>query len=304
MKAFSMKGIWHLLKDSFDGFLEDKVPKLSGSLAYFTIFSLGPMMLVVIFLAGLVLGERAVEGSLYAQIQQLVGQEAALQLQQLIKSASTSSGGTVAVVIGLVTLLIGATSVFAEIQDSINFIWHLKINSRRGWLVTLKSRLVSFGMIAAIGFLFLVSLAASAVIDALGAKLGNIVPGVSGPIFFLAGYALTLLFATILFSFIFKTLPAAHVPWRDVWPGGLVTALLFMIGRFAISFYIRQSDFGTTYGAAGSLVVIVVWIYYSSLIFYFGAEFTKAYTTRFGAGIRPKSFAVSVAPLKHDVSNQ
>ena len=296
MKAFSFTGVWHLLKDSFKGFSEDKVPKLGGALAYFTIFSLGPMLLVMIFLAGLVLGKQAVEGSLYTQIQQLVGQDAAFQLQQLIKSASTSGSGNLAVIVGLITLLIGATSVFAEVQDSINSIWHLKIKARRSWLQILKSRLLSFGIIAVIGFLFLVSLAATAVMDALGEKLGNIIPGVSGVFFFIAGYVLILLFATVLFSFIFKTLPAANIRWKDVWPGALVTAILFMVGRFAISFYISQSDFGTTYGAAGSLVVIVVWIYYSSLILYFGAEFTKAYTERFGRGIRPKSFAVSTSP--------
>lgn len=294
MKAFSFPGIWALLKDSFEGFSRDKLPKLSGSLAYFTIFSLGPMLLVLIFLAGLFLGRQAVEGSLYDQIAQLVGPDAAGQLQQIIRSASTSRGGVAAAVVGGVTLLIGATSMFTEIQDSINTIWRLEIKPRQ-WLQMLFARLLSFGVIATMGLLFLVSLAASALIEGLGTRLGDLIPWAGVWIFYMATQALTLLLATLLFAFIFKFLPAARLKWRDVWPGAFTTALLFMIGRFGISYYITHSDFGSTYGAAGSLVVLLVWVYYSSLILYFGAEFTLAYTTRFGSGIRPKSYAFITA---------
>lgn len=294
MKAFSLSGIWALLRDSFEGFSDDKLPKLGGSLAYFTLFSLGPMLLVLIFLAGLFLGRQAVEGSLYNQIAQLVGAEAAGQLQQIIRSASTSKGGTAAAVVGGATLLIGATSMFTEIQDSINTIWRLQIKPRQ-WLQLLVSRLLSFGVIAAMGLLFLVSLAATAVVEGLGAKLTEFIPGAGVLIFYISSQALTLLLAMVLFAFIFKFLPAARLPWRDVWPGALTTALLFMLGRFGISFYISRSDFSSTYGAAGSLVVLLVWVYYSSLILYFGAEFTRAYITRFGSGIRPKKYAVSTA---------
>lgn len=293
MKALSFAGIGVLLKDSFAGFSKDKLPKLGGSLAYFTIFSLGPMVLVIIFLAGLFLGRDAVEGSLYGQIQQLVGADAARQLQQLIRSASTSKGGITAAVVGGVVLLIGATSIFSEIQDSINTIWRLEFKPNRSWAHMLLGRLLAFGLLATTGFLLLVSLAAAAIIEALGSTLRDLLPGITVPLFYLASQVLTLLLATALFAFIFKILPAAVVRWHDVWPGALVTALLFMIGRFAISFYIRKSDFGNTYGAAGSLVILLVWVYYSSLILYFGAEFTRAYATRFGAGIRPRSFAYS-----------
>lgn len=290
MKARSLSGIWALLKDSFEGFSDDKLPKLGGSLAYFTLFSLGPMLLVLIFLAGLFLGRQAVEGSLYNQIAQLVGPDAATQLQQIIRSASTSKGGVAAAVVGGVTLLIGATSMFTEIQDSINTIWRLEIKPRQ-WLQLLISRLLSFGVIATMGLLFLVSLAASAVVEGLGKQLTELIPGAGVLIFYIASQALTLLLATLLFAFIFKFLPAARLKWGDVWPGALTTAILFMIGRFGISFYIARSNFGSTYGAAGSLVVLLVWVYYSSLILYFGAEFTKAYINRFRSGIRPKSFA-------------
>jgi membrane protein len=293
MKAFSLKGIGHLLKDSFSGFSEDKVPKLGGALAYFTIFSIGPMLLVIIFLVGIILGKQAVEGSLYQQIQQLVGSDSAQQIQQIIKSAAISKGGTIAFVIGLATLLIGATSIFTEIQDSINGIWQLKARPGQSWWHLLISRLLSFGIVASIGFLLLVSLAASAFIEGLGKKLQDLVPSFGFMLFYLLSQALTLLTASFLFAMIFKLLPASQLHWRQVWPGALVTALLFMFGRFAISFYISKGNFGDAYGAAGSLVIVLVWVYYSSLILYFGAEFTKAYCNRFGNGISPNKYAVS-----------
>jgi membrane protein len=293
MKVLSIKSIWGLLKDSFEGFSDDKVPKLSGSLAYCTIFSLAPMLLVVIFLAGLFLGREAVQGSLQSQIQQFVGEDAAQQLQLIIKNASVGKHGIVPAVIGIVTLLIGATAVFAEIQDSINSIWHLKLKPKQSWLILLKNRLLSFGIIASIGFLLLISLAASALIEGLGERLGKILPNISVVFFYLVSQVITLLIATFLFSLIFKILPAAKINWKYIWPGALVTAILFMAGRFGISFYINKSDFGSTYGAAGSLIVLLVWVYYSSLILYFGAEFTKAYTIKRGAVIQPKEFAIS-----------
>jgi membrane protein len=293
MHAFSFSGLWAVFKDAANGFLKDKVPKLGGSLAYFTVFSLGPMLLVVIFLAGLLLGRQAVEGSLYNQIHQLVGPSAAQQVQQLIKSAFTSGGGGTAAIIGFVTLLIGATSVFTEMQDSINTILKLELKPGGGWKRLVKSRLISFGVIGSIGFLLLISLTASAIIEGFGSKLGDYIPGVSVMMIYVLSQAFTLLVATLLFSIIFKVLPAGKIRWRDVWQGALVTAILFMLGRFAISFYISKSDFGNTYGAAGSLVVLLVWVYYSSLILYFGVEFTRAYATRFGTGINPYNYAVS-----------
>ncbi|MEI6950788.1 YihY/virulence factor BrkB family protein [Paraflavisolibacter sp. H34] len=296
MRSFSLKGFWSVLKDAFTGFSEDKVAKLGGSLAYFTLFSLGPMLLVAIFLAGIFLGRQAVEGSLYPQIQDLVGPDAAQQLQQLIKTAFASKGGGAAAGIGIITLLVGATSVFSEIQDSINTIWHLKIKPGSSWRRLLKNRLLAFGIIAGVGFLLLVSLAISAIMEGIGKKLSALIPGLGAVLVYVASQAFTLLLAACLFAVIFKILPAARLKWRDVWPGAIVTAILFMVGRFGISFYISTSDFGNTYGAAGSLVVLLVWVYYSSLILYFGAEFTKAYTRRFGSGIHPLGYALLTVP--------
>lgn len=287
----TFQNIKTLLKDSFKGFSEDKVPKLGGSLAYFTIFSIGPMLLVVIFLAGLFLGKQAVEGNLYEQIHEVIGPSAARQIQQLIKSTSESHGGGIAAIIGIVVVLIGATGVFTEMQDSINTIWHLKMKPNQGWHTMLKSRILSFGVIAAMGFLLLVSLAATALLEGLGEKLADVLPGGVRLIYALT-QIFTLVVAAILFAVIFKILPSADLQWKEVWPGGIATAILFMIGRFLISFYISKSNFGSTYGAASSLVVVLVWIYYSSLIVYFGAEFTRAYVNRFTVGMRPKDYAL------------
>jgi membrane protein len=298
MQKLTVKGIWEVLKDSFRGFTEDKVPKLGGSLAYFTIFSLGPMLLVIIYVTGLFLGKQAVEGSLHQQMQQLVGEGAAIQVQEIIKNVSISKSGNLAAIIGVITLLLGATSVFAEIQDSINTIWHLKLKPNQGWKRTLLKRLISFGVIASLSFILLVSLAASALIEALGKTLQDMIPGAGVVAFYIISQALTLGIATLLFAIIFKILPDARLRWRDIWPGAIVTAILFMIGRFAISFYIGKSDIGSTYGAAGSLVVLLVWVYYSSLILYFGAEFSKSYAMRFGSGIQPRDYSFSTLPPK------
>lgn len=282
-----------MFRDAFKSFLEDKVPKLGGSLAYFTIFSIGPMLLVIIFFAGIFLGKQAVTGSLHQQIEQLVGAGAAQQIQEIIKNASISKGGSVAVVVGLVSLLLGATSVFAEMQDSINSIWHLKLKPDQGWRHTVMNRLLTFGVVAGLGFLLLVSLAASALIEGLGQKLQDLVPGIGVVLFYIISQALTLFTASLLFALIFKLLPAAKLRWGQVWPGAIVTALLFMIGRLGISLYISKTDLGSTYGAAGSLVIVLVWVYYSSLILYFGAEFTKAFSNRYAGGIQPNKTAVS-----------
>jgi membrane protein len=295
MKAFSFKGIWILLKDSFKGFSQDKVTKLGASLAYFTIFSIGPLFLVIIFIAAQFLGRQAVEGSLLRQMQEVVGESVAQQVQQIIKNAATSNQGIVALLIGIVTLLLGASSMFGEVQDSINQIWRLKLKSKQTWLLMLKNRLLAFIIIAAMGILLIASLAATALLEGLGNDMEKIFPGISVIVFDMIGQAFTLLIATILFALVFKLLPTVKIKWNDVWPGSVVTALLFIAGRVVISFYISRSHFGSSYGAAGSLVVLLVWIYYSALILYFGAEFTRAYAKRFGSGINPNDYAILTA---------
>ena len=294
----SGKGIWEMLKQSFKGFGEDKLTKLSGSLAYCTVFSFGPLLIVIIFLSSIFFGQQAVEGKIYAQLANFLGHDSALQLQEIIKKATISGKGTLAAIIGFITLLFAATTVFAEIQDSINTIWRLKPKPKKGWLKLLKNRAVSFSVIVSLGFLLVISLAITAVIDALSNYLKSAFPDIAVVFFYILNQVITLLVVTVIFAVVFKVLPDARIRWRDVFAGALVTAVLFMLGKFAISFYISKASIGDTYGAAGSLVILLVWTYYSSLILYFGAEFTKAYAMKYGSPIYPNHYAVTIKQVE------
>lgn len=292
MNKVTFKGLWKVLKNCFKGFSEDKVPKLSASLAYYTVFSLGPLLIVILYLCSIFFGRDAVEGSIYEQMQSFVGNEAALQIQEMIKNASLSGESTVAATVGIITLLIGATTVFAEIQDSINMIWGLKRKPSAGWWVLVKTRLLSFGVIGSLGFLLLVSLGVTAIVESISDRLVRRFPGIAVPAFYIINLIITIGVVTTLFAVIFKVLPDAKIKWKDVWAGAIVTAILFMLGKFAITFYISKSNIASTYGTAGSLVVLLVWVYYSSFILYFGAEFTKAWAVKFGSEINPNHHTV------------
>jgi membrane protein len=302
MAGFSVKLVWKALKESFNGFMDDKVPKLSASLAYYTVFSIAPLLLLIIFVAGMILGREAVEGSVYEQVKGFIGNESADQVQEMIKSAALADTGVVAGIIGIVMLLVGATSMFAELQDSINEIWGLKPKSNVGFVGILKSRLLSFGIIGSLVFLLLVSLAASTIIEVLGKKLTAMLPDIAVILIAIFNYILNLVLTTLLFAVIFKVLPSARIRYKDVLPGAIATSILFLAGKFLISFYIGTSDVGSTYGAAGSLVVLLIWIYYSSIILYFGAEFTKFYAFDKGAHINPEQNAKWVRGNQPNVS--
>ncbi|MGZ5133647.1 MAG: YihY/virulence factor BrkB family protein [Flavitalea sp.] len=292
MKKISFKGLWRVVKKAGSEFVDDNVMKLSASLAYYTVFSMGPLLIVIIFLCSLFFGREAIEGSIYGQISSFVGSDTAKQLQDIIKNASIGDKGNVAAVVGIITLLIGATTVFAEIQDSINTIWGIKPKPKRGWLKMLVNRLLSFSIIITLGFLLLVSLGISYIVEALSHSLARAFPDITVVFFYIFNLILSLAVISALFAVIFKVLPDAKIKWRDVIAGAVATALLFMLGKFGISFYISKSDVGSTYGAAGSLVVLLLWVYYSSIILYFGAEFTKAYAVEFGSEIHPNDYAV------------
>lgn len=291
-KKFSPKLIWTSLKDAFKGFGDHKVTKLSASLAYFTTFSLGPLLIVIIFIASKVLGKEAVEGTVFNQIKGFIGPDGAAQIQTIIKNAALSGKNGISAAIGIITLLIGATTVFGEIQDSINSIWGVKAKPKAGIMKVIGTRLLSFGMIASLGFLLLVSLAVTAVVEGLGDRLTAMFPDVAVVVLYIVNLILTLGVVTVLFAIIFKVLPDIRIKWKAIWPGAIATAILFMIGKFLISLYISKSNIGDTYGAAGSLVILIVWIYYSSMILYFGAEFTKAYALQKGVHIVPTEYAV------------
>jgi len=293
-KKITFKGILKLLKDTFRGFSDDNVFKLSGSLAYFTVFSIGPMLIVMIFFADLFYGREAVEGTVYGQIKGFVGADAAAQIQQIIKSATLSGKSTITAIVGFLTLMIGATTVFAEIQDSVNIIWNLKAKPKNGWLKIILNRLISFSVVVGLGFILLVSLIVNGLIEGLMDRLQARFPDLTVIVVYIINLLITFIVITGLFTVIFKVLPDAKIKWRDVMVGAMTTAVLFMLGKFAITFYIGSTNVGTTYGAAGSFVVLLVWVYYSSLILYFGAEFTKAYAAHFGSRIYPSQYAVWV----------
>ncbi len=294
----SLKSIWKVLKQAFSGFADDKVLKLSAALAYYTVFSIGPMIIVIIYFAGVIYGREAVQGSIFGQIQGLVGADAALQIQSMIKNAALSNKGSVAGTIGIITLVLGATGVFAEIQESINIIWNLKPKPKKGWLKMIMNRLLSFSVIISLGFILLVSLVLTGLIEALMSRLQARFPNVTVVVLYIVNLLITFGIITTLFGVIFKVLPDAVIKWKDVIVGSMVTAILFMAGKFAITFYIGKTNVSGTYGAAGSLVVLLLWVYYSSVILYFGAEFTKAYATHFGSSIHPSEYAVWVKNIE------
>ncbi|WP_153798969.1 YihY/virulence factor BrkB family protein [Foetidibacter luteolus] len=295
---FSFKNVWGLIKDTFAGFADDKITRLSGSLAYFTVFSMGPLLVVIISLCGIFLEREAVEGRVYTVLQDFVGSDTAAQLQQIIKNASVAGKGKIAAVIGTITLLIGATTVFAEIQDSINDIWGLKAKPKKGWVKLLQNRLLSFSVIIGLGFLLLVSLTLSGIVESISGSLQEKFPGVTVVFFYVLNLVITFGISMLIFAVIFKVLPDARIKWRDVFSGALVTAVLFLLGKFLISLYVSKTNVGSTYGAAGSLVVLLVWVYYSSIILYLGAEFTKAYSIKYGSQIHPNEYAVTTQRIE------
>ena len=266
-----MANTWKIFKQSVDEFLNDNCVKLSASLSYYTIFALGPMLVVIISFAGIFLGRDAVEGKLYDQIKLLIGPAAALQVQDIIANLQHSNQTVAAAIIGVVLLILGATGVFTEIQGSINYIWSIRAKPKKGWLKFITNRLISFSLVISCGFILLVSLIINAVMELLNEKLQLYFKSVTIVVFYVLNWALIFAVITALFAIIFKVLPDATIKWRDAFVGASFTALLFMLGKFLISLYIGKSNVGLTYGAAGSIIVILVWVYYSSLILYFGA---------------------------------
>ncbi len=303
-KKMSLKGIWEVLKNSFSGFSQDNVTKLGGSLAYYTVFSMGPLLVVIISLCAIFLGREAAEGSIFTQLNAFVGHDTALQLQEIIKNASINGKGHIAAIIGIITLLIGATTVFGDMQDSINRIWGLKPKPKKGWLKMLQNRFLSFSIIISLGFLLLVSLGISALIEGLSNRLKAAYPDVTVVVFYIINLLLTLFISALIFAVIFRVLPDAKIRWKDVLAGAIATAILFMLGKFGISFYISKSKVGSTYGAAGSLVVLLLWVYYSAIILYFGAEFTKAYAVKYGSAIHPNEYAVTMKQVEVETGKQ
>lgn len=289
-----IRWVFNLLKNTTIAFSNDNAFKLSASLSYYTIFALGPLLIIVISLSAIVYGKEVVEGRLTDQLSHLLGPEAALQIQNILSNAQQTHATTLGAVIGFIVLFIGATGVFTEIQGSINFIWSVRAKPKKSWLKYLLNRLISFSLVVGLGFVLLVSLIINALLTLLSETLTRKFPHFPVGLFNLANSLIILTVITCLFAVIYKILPDAIIAWKDAWIGSIFTAAFFLLGKFLIGYYLGKSNLGVTYGTAASVVVILAWVYYSSLILYFGAEFTKVYALHSGEGIRPKETAVFI----------
>ncbi len=298
---FSIKKIWYLLKETFHEFIDDNAIKLSAALSYYTVFSLPPLLIIIISLCGIFFGSEAVKGELFGQINGLVGNAAALQIQETIKNVKLSSNNIFATTVGIIILLVGASGVFAEIQDSINYIWGIKAKPKRGFIKFLKNRLMSFSMIGSVGFLLLVGLIVNSLMDVLNNRLAAHFPKNTFYLVYVINLLIVFIIITILFTVIFKTLPDGKIVLRDCVTGAAFTAFLFMIGKFAIGAYLGSSGVASIYGAAGSVILILVWVYYSAIILYFGAEFTKVYALTHGQKIIPNQYSVKILKQKIEI---
>ncbi len=297
MKVFSkdyLKNLWKILVATFSSFSDDNGLKMSASLAYYTIFSIAPLLILILSLAGIFLGADAASAKLYFQIKQYVGAEAALQIQDIIKHLQFSGKSGVALISGIVTLLIGASSMFLEIQDSINTIWRVKAKPKKGWVKMLQNRFLSFSLILALGFLLMVTLIVNVVVNAISDRITHFLPAITERLIELVNLGISFLVISTLFGIIFKFLPDVKIKFKDVRSGAFFTAILFMIGQFAIGLYLKYSAQGSAYGTAGSLIVLLVWIYYTAAILYIGAEFTRIYTEANCGTIEPAEYAVYV----------
>ncbi|WP_346290063.1 YihY/virulence factor BrkB family protein [Sphaerothrix gracilis] len=289
----SFKRLWRLLKETFKEWQEDDASRLAAALAYYTVFSLAPLLILVIAIAGMVFDASAAREQIVNQIQGLVGADGASVIETAIENANRpgSNSGLIATLISLGILLFGASGVFVQLQASLNQVWNVKAKPTEGLMNLIRKRFLSFAMILVIGFLLLVSLVLSAALSALSAFLNSWIGNLSW-LWQLINIALSIGVITLLFAMIFKYLPDVKVTWRDVTTGALITAILFTLGKFLIGLYLGNSSFGSTYGAAGSIVILLAWIYYSAQILFFGAEFTQVYARRYGSQIVPDEHAV------------
>lgn len=289
-----------LVTASFNAFMEDRALKMSAALAYYTVFAMAPLLIMLIFLASIFYGEDAINRKLFSEINGLVGNQAALQIQDIIRQITLQKDSTFAVVLGIITLFIGATGVFIEMQDSINQIWRVKAKPKKGWKKMLINRVLSFSMIISLGFLLIASLIINGLILALSDKLTQYFPDLTVLVINVFNLGLTFIIISALFGIIFKFLPDVEIGWKDVRIGAFFTATLFIIGKFLIGLYIEKVAPGSAYGAAGSIIIILVWVYYTSAILYFGAEFTQVYAECYGGKIRPASYAVHIIQTEEE----
>lgn len=289
---------------TYRGWVADRAPRLGASLAFYTLLSLAPMMIVVVAIAGMAFGQAAAQGRLLWEIQGLVGYQGAVAIQAMLKSAHTPATGLLPTVVGLAALFLGATAVVTELRDALNTIWHVQPRETTYWMSVVevvKSRALAFATVVGVGFLLMVSLLVNAFVSAMGGYFGQLLPHPEW-VLHLADSAASFLIISALFALLYKVLPDVCVEWSDVIIGAAATSLLFTLGKFAIGMYLGRAGVASTYGAAGSLVVLLLWVYYSAQIFFFGAEFTCVYTRRYGSMLRRSLELHPATPEQHIVA--
>jgi membrane protein len=286
MQANFFKKSWRILVQSFNHFIDLNGLKLSAALSYYAVFSIAPLLIVIISLAAVLYGRDAVEGRVYHQISGLVGSNAALQIQDIIRNTQNSSHGKLGGLIGTIILIIGASGVFSEIQSSINYLWSIPTPKKKIFLMAILRRLISLSLLIGVAFLLLVSLTVNALLDILSDRLKELFSDSLLNVFYLVNLGLILFVISSMFMLIFKILPDSTISWKNAFIGALVTSVLFLIGKFIIGFYLGHSKIGATYGTTASIVILMLWIYYSSIILYFGACYTAALADARGHPIR------------------
>mgnify|MGYP005843860113 CR=1 FL=1 len=297
-----------LLKQTVKEWADDKASRLAAAMAYYTVLSLAPLLIVIILVVGQVLGEQAAENQIVDQLSGLVGEQSAEFIQEIVANASRPEGGIVGTVISLGTLLFGAIGLFNALQSTLNTIWEVEPEPGRGILSTVLRYVFLLFIVGVTGLLVLALLVASSVIAGLTETLADLLP-FSGVVVWVVNIVVSLIIATLLFALLFRFVPMAKIAWSDVWLGAAVTAVLFVVGQFALSIYLGRGNITSTYGAFGSLVALLLWVYYSAQILFFGAEFTQVYANRYGSQVRPEEEAVAVAegprtPPKHLVEGE
>lgn len=296
-----IKNTGNLLLKAGNAFLDDNALKMSASLAYYTTFAIAPLLLIIISLAGMVYGQEAGQGKVFAELNKFVGSQAAVQIQETIKNISEHQNSVFAIIIGSITLFIGTTGVFVEIQDSINQIWRVKAKPQKNWKKLIRNRILSFSMVIGLGFLLIVSLLINGIALTLSEKLRIYFPDTTILVINSFNLIMTFTLISALFGIIFKFLPDVLIEWKDIRIGAFFTTILFMIGKLLIGFYIEKVSPASAYGAAGSLIVILIWVYYSSAILFFGAEFTQVYADCYGGKIRPASYAIHILQVEKEI---
>jgi membrane protein len=285
---------WGIIKQTFRDFSNDKPLDSAAIIGFYTIFSLPAILLITINIAGSAFGQEAVKGEVVTQIGGVVGRNSAEQIQSIIENASQSPASTWGTIVGIATMVFTATTVFVALQDALNAMWEVKAKPEKGWLKLIINRVLSLAMVASLGFLLLVSLSVDILLGILNDYLRQELSGIAIYFITATNVLFSILISAVIFAAIFKVLPDARIRWPNVWVGAFVTAILFVSGKYILNVYLQYEPLGDTYGAAGSLVLILVWVYYTSIIFLLGAEFTQVYSRKTDLRIKPSDHAVKV----------